>query len=391
MITMKKPMFVCQIMLIVLSSSILTPIHSQKPEKVYSIVKTVRPFDWYISQAGLWKKEIDQNRKNADAWLNFYTANRMAGKINKEAWEKKKGPGCMEMDEIVREMEKEVPGSFEYNYVRTWNDGFRTEESEKYLFKAYELDPDRPEIYGSLVNYYEMRREKGKEEEICMKWFNSNEMSPGILNYNYNVIQSLDDNGIIITNGDNDTYPLWILQYALGLKKSVMVVNIHLIMVDSYRKKLFAENNIPECIQCSGEKNQQETIINHLISKSGRPVYFANTLSPGYYKAFEEDLYIIGLAFRYSKENFDNLAVARNNYEHNYLLDYLRIDFRKDESKSVMNSMNMGYLPLFIKLYDHYRLSGEQEKAEEIKQLSFRIARNGDPGADVEEWFSGKN
>ena len=391
MITMKKPMFVYQIMLIVLSFSFLTPAHSQKPEKVYSIVKTVKPFDWYLSQAVLWKKEIDQNRKNADAWLNFYTANRMAGKINKEAWEKKKGPGYMETDEIVKEMEKEVPGSFEYNYVRTWNDGFRIAESEKYLFKAYELDPGRPEIYGSLVNYYEMRREKGKEEEICKKWFNSNEMSPGLLNYNYNVLQSLEDNSIIITNGDNDTYPLWILQYASGLKKSVMVVNIHLIMVESYRKKLFAENNIPEFIQPAEEQELQKAIINHLISQSGRTVYFANTLSPGYYTAFEKDLYIVGLVFRYSKENFDNIAVARNNYEKNYLLDYLRIDFRNDESKSVMNSMNMGYIPLFIKLYNHYRLSGESEKAKEIKQFSLIIAKNGDPEANVEEWFSGKN
>ena len=92
----------------------------------------------------------------------------------------------------------------------------------------------------------------------------------------------LDDNGIIITNGDNDTYPLLILQYALEIKKKVVVVNINLITVDSYRKKLFEENKIPVDEFKALEQPSQDKIIQHLISRSGRPVLgtpiFAGTL-----------------------------------------------------------------------------------------------------------------
>ena len=314
----------------------------------------------------------------------------MASKTDKEKWENKKGPGFMELDDIVKEMEKEVPDSFEYNDVKVWNDGYQDEQNERYLFKAYDLAPDRPEVYSSLVNYYEMKRDKAKEREICKKWFESNDQSPNLLNYNYNVLMSLEDNGIIITNGDNDTYPLWILQYVLGIRKNVMVVNIHLITVDSYRKKLFEENNIPADEFKALEKPEQASIIKHLITRSNRPVYFANTLASDYYKNFEKDLYIVGLAFKYSKESFDNIAVIRNNYERNFLLDYLKMGFQEDVSETVMSSMNMGYLPFLIKLYDHYKLSGETENATEVKNLAAMIAKNGDPKANIDEWFNSK-
>lgn len=369
---------------------LVKPAISQKPEKVFSIVKSDKPFEWYTEQADLWKKVIDSDPKNPAAWVNFYTANRMARLTNPDAWQKQKGNGFMEPDEIVNEMKKEIPGTYEYYHVKVWNDGYRNEENASNLFKAYAMAPDRPEIYGSLVNYYEMKRDHEGEAEICKKWFNRNELSPNLLNYNYNVLISLEDNGIIITNGDNDTYPLWVLQYALGIKKNVVVVNINLITVDSYRKKLFEENNIPADNFKANENPEQENIIQHLISQSGRPVYFANTLATEYYKAFEKDLYNVGLAFKYSKESFDNIAVMRNNYEQNYLIDYLKMNFGYDISGSIIDRMNMGYLPFLIKLYEHYTLAGESEKAAGVRNLALMIGKRGDPDTNVGEWFKTK-
>lgn len=380
-----KPIFL--IILSVLLFPFVNPALSQKPEKIYSFVKVIKPIDWYLIQADLWKKVIDNDRKNADAWYNFYLANRMASKSNKEAWEKKNGPGFMLLDDIVKEMEKEVPESFEYNIAKISNDGYQDDNNSKYLLKAYALAPDRTETYSFLVNYYEMIRDRSKEKEICKKWFESNDQPAGILNYNYNVLMSLEDDGIIITNGDNDTYPLWILQYLKGIKTNVMVVNINLITVDNYRKKLFEENKIPADNFKALETPSQEAIIQHLITKSNRPVYFANTLSTEYYKNFEKDLYLVGLTFKYSKENFDNMAVTRNNYERHFLLDYLKMDFQNDVSESVISRMNMGYLPFLIKLYDHYKLSGEAAKAAEIKNLGTLLAKKGDPGCNIDYWF----
>ncbi|MGA3015163.1 MAG: hypothetical protein ABSD71_14135 [Bacteroidales bacterium] len=362
-------------------------VFSQKPEKVWSFVKVDKPFDWYITQAELWKKVIDKDPKNAAAWVNFYTANRMASSTNNEAWQKKKGPGYMALGEIVKEMKDAIPGTYEYYDVELWNDGYQNEQNAADLLKAYAMEPDRPDIYSSLLNYFEKNRDSEHLKEVCRKWFDSNDLSSGILNYNYNVLQSLDDNAIIITNADMDTYPLWILQYALGIKKHVVVVNINLVTVDSYRKKLFEENNIPVDDFQGLDQPKQEKIIQHIITNSSRPVYFANTLRTRYYEAFKKDLYLVGLAFKYSKKSFDNIAVIRNNYERNFFMDYVNMNFNNDISQSIVDQFNMGYLPMMVKLNEHYTLSGESEKAAGVKKLGLFILKKVDPDAKPDELF----
>ncbi len=56
--------------------------------------------------------------------------------------------------------------------------------------------------------------------------------------YAKNFLNSLEENAIIFTYGDNDTYPLWYVQEVEDVRRDVRIVNLSLITVDWYINKL---------------------------------------------------------------------------------------------------------------------------------------------------------
>ncbi|MEM6963546.1 MAG: DUF2723 domain-containing protein [Bacteroidota bacterium] len=73
----------------------------------------------------------------------------------------------------------------------------------------------------------------------------------GARDYASNFLKSCDDNAIIFTYGDNDTYPLWYAQEIEGIRTDVRVVNLSLIAVDWYIEQLRRTVNKSPAIKMS--------------------------------------------------------------------------------------------------------------------------------------------
>ena len=355
--------------------------HAQKPEKIYSVARIIKPHSYYVNQAKLWWQEIDKNGKNENAWYNYYKANRYAKMTfsGSDSW-LEESSFLKEQDDISELIAEAIPDTYTY-YIISKRGNPADRDRFEALQKAYKIDPENPEIYSGFVIYYESHIIRDQREEFNKKWFQSNDFSPGLMNYSYNVLMSMEKGSVILTFGDNDTFPIWMLQDALGIRTDITVLNEFLLSNPEYRQKIFKTLNIPAYTTSNQDDltdEEDKTIIRHIIENKpdDLPLYIS-TPAWKQFKEYDTEMYVVGLVFRYSKENIDNIALLKKNFEQNFALDYLLHQFNYDISHDIVNRNNVNYLPGIIKLYQYYKLSGEEEKADKYKELGMLIANKG--------------
>jgi len=344
---------------------------------------------WYAQQSELAQLNLAKTPEHAPSWMNYYLAERykaLSGKKNLLP------PEQRTLDSILEGMKRKARPSFEYNYLRYLNGNHDT-QLISFLEKAEAMDPERAELCAPFIAYYLLTGDKTKRDAWLKKWDARTNPAPSLKQYAANVLRSLEPNAVLVTNGENDTYPLLLEQLSKNLRPDITVLPLHIAFNDVRGTQL---------LQASGLNVPQADWLLHPgdywagVAKSNpqRPFYFAATTDTSYLTRLKENLFLTGLAFRYSETPVNNLPQLRKNVSEIFQLDYLEnsatYDAQHAFNRTQVNRLHLNYVLPLLLTAELERKEGKAEQAKKHEELALALARKGGREAQVKKYLEGK-
>ena len=363
-------------LLAALAITVLRASGQTKAEEIKSPIVSEQDADYYTVQTDLWRDIARSNPEDEQAWKNYFRA----------AWYKKwYNQADTTANDVLREMEKAVPGSYIYNYA-CYRKYMGMEESHLYARAAMKQLPETMDQndYDIWFCYAAQVGDEENMERIAKRYYNSGLYSPYVLQYNYNELQGMEENGIYIGNGDAILIPKWIMQYAKGLHRDKAIVCMSFLALKHYREYIFRKLGVemPEFKEAKTQADYDENVfkaVEALRKGTKRPTYFSSFNGVEINKPWEDKLYNEGLTLKYSDKPYDNFAVKRSNVEERYLLEYLIESFSPNKWDSG-NRLNANYVVMLSDLLDYYK-KNNQKRYKWLRKLLLSALN----GSEIEE------
>ena len=335
-------------------------------EKNKQPVQQKHDFNYYQQQISSLKNLLVMHPQDAVAWESYYLALHYANIYDPigETENRK-----IAMHQVIKEMEKYVPKTIEYYRCKVADmqmTGTKENDDEiiSMIKKGLEIEPSDRVLLGNLIEHYELSGNASALQVHYTKLYNSQVSTYTVMEYNYNLLMSVEPNAIIFTNENNDSYPAWILQQVKGIRTDVSIVNASLLKNKSYIKRLLKQKNIalPEITFDTDPKTEKEFVKQIVLEISKKypqtPMFFALTYPVQGF--FEDSLYCTGLAYKFSAAPIDNIKLLQKNIESKFHLDYLNNCLLPSDSlDQEINSLNFNYTIPFAILYKYYTRKGE--------------------------------
>jgi hypothetical protein len=348
---------------------------AQQAEKIQRITRGVcKEPAYYATQVKLWKKEVDKNVKNANAWKNYYLACRYSDEWKYDGSANSKDKV---LARIVEEMDKKIPNSIEYISCKLLNAGGDVVSPEYYklIQKGYAMAPKDDDILEAYINNAELTGKTDKLMELYQGLNDTHVNDYTIMEFNYNMLMSVDKDAILITWGDNDTYPARILQECKSVRTDITLINASLgSWFQDYLNRLLKQKGVvlnETFLQKHKSPTDMKAFIKALTLEINKnypsvPVFFAITGDTE--NLFDDSLYCTGLANRFSTTRIDNMSKLKNNVENRFHLDYLRNGLNETPGTSIPVGGRFAgnYVIPFGMLYKHYKSMGESNERSEF-------------------------
>jgi hypothetical protein len=284
-----------------------------------------------------------------------------------------------QLDQVVDKLALHFPQSYEYHYAAYLSHQYDTAMGH-HLMEAYRLAPNKPELYNELVAHCELSSDEAGKVAYCKLIDQKKVYDQQLYQYSRNLFRSLEPGAFVITRGEWDTYPLWVLQHVHRIRPDVTVLQLELLHQQHYFNRMMAPFKLKKGAYQRFLSNQPAFLKE--LAASPKPVYLALTNDQKLISACSENLYATGLAMKISIKPFDNIPVLMANWK-TFELSGLNTPTNEQE----LNRIHGNYiLPLGL-LYQKSLETGNRAEAEKLKQQMLDVAKKAGKLKEMEGYF----
>ncbi len=297
------------------------------------------------------------------------------------------------------------------------SDSVRFAESERCNLKAAaSTHPFNAHAHVSLWVSYMVQGRLADARHQAFELSRKHYYPQPLLDFARNLLVGLEPDAILFTNGDNDTYPLWVLQNARDpFRPDVTVTNLSLLNIPAIVQMMKDSLGLPisltddeiltlaprESPTGTGMELPSQRVTANIIANAAeakRPVYFAVTVSKGMTVPYADRLVLEGLVNRVVEgKPAATVDVERinENLTKNYRLDWPEKlpEWPADMSPITRRiaPLAMNYANIYVQLASAYDSLGRKAEAAaawpEAVTWMLRDERKEAAAAAVEEWL----
>ncbi len=236
-------------------------------------------------------------------------------------------------------------------------------DAETYLKKAVSLNPSDSRLLLESAWIAERMGKMSERNQVVKQALNSGLISNVLLKQAEWISAAAGNGGIIITNGESDTYPFWTLENS----RNYTVISLQFLNEPQYINSKLKSAGIQATV--SANASVDEFI--QVLTKSELPIILSWAIHPDILKRWSSSLYAIGPALMLSSSNVENLEMLKQFYFRKAIFDYLMSDtWVNDSFAAVMANM----LPGMAVLKDSESLTEIESK--KLTQLKEALSNN---------------
>lgn len=242
--------------------------------------------------------------------------------------------------------------SFEYHLYNYLQKPYNLDQLES-LKKAESMNAYDFTVLKSFSAYHHIMGNENELKQYLSKLHQGKYFGDELATYAQLTLASLPKNTVLLTHGNDDTYPLLIQQKIKNVRNDVEIVSLDHLVSEVYREEL----------KNKGYKMPDQSIVDtkflasFVAMNSSKKVACANSLPHPYLNALSGKLNVVGYSFSTTSTSNINIQFYESK------LKFELSDLVKSKRKTILRNS----LPLLFDVRNHFIDKKEEKKRQEIE------------------------